>query len=177
MSEATENTKPDPTSADYLLVIINGLDKGSRSRPNKVLSLLSSATVRVSLPHLGSAQNEFVEFVEESGGEVFGPVDAEKAGFGGSPRIAEARKVMTEQLGQFYGGMLQNDVLTIQVSPSSQKSEPSGLSLTDSTRHQWKKAHLYFPHQIGSCHGGATSGTASGSEPLPGEGRKNPNFA
>jgi hypothetical protein len=28
-------------------------------------------------------------------------------------RIAEARKVMTEQLGQFYGGMLQNDVLTV----------------------------------------------------------------
>jgi hypothetical protein len=159
----------NPTSAYSLLVITDGLDEGSKSKPNAILQLLSGATVRVfsimvdPLPSVSAAQNEFVVFVQKSGGEVFGPVNAEKAGIGGSSKSVETRKVMTERMVQFYRGMLENDVLTIQISSGNQTPQALGLSLTDSARRQWKKTRLYVPHQIGPCPSLVTTGKAPGS--------------
>jgi len=89
--------------------------------------------------------HEFVKFIQKSGGKVFGPVDA------GSAKGAQIGKVTAEQLGQFYKGILQNNVLTIQVSSAIQKPQAVSLSLTDSARQQLKKPQIFFPHEIGPC--------------------------
>jgi von Willebrand factor type A domain len=154
-----------PTSADSLLVITDGVDEGSKSRPEEVLNQLSGPMVRVfsilvepvflyvgkeSEP-LGSVPNEFIEFAKRSGGEVFGPVDKEKVGLSNQMRKDVAVREMVKRLVEFYAGILQNDVLTIQVPPGIQKPEAIGISLADSAGDQWKKAKVYFPRQIGPC--------------------------
>ena len=89
--------------------------------------------------------HEFVKFIQKSGGKVFGPVDATSA------KGAQVGRVMAEQLGQFYRGILENNVMTIQVSSTIQKPQAVGLSLTDSAPQQLKKPQIFFPHEIGPC--------------------------
>jgi hypothetical protein len=155
------------TSADSFLVITDGFDEGSKSKPDEILDLLSSSMIRVfailvaPLPGLKSSVNPgafaFVSLVEKSGGKVFGPIDANNTAFRNSAKTAEARKVMEEQLGQFYRGIFANDVLTIQAPSTIQKPEAIRLSLTDSARRQLKRPQIFFPHEIGPCSNIGTS--------------------
>jgi hypothetical protein len=148
----------NPTSADSLLVITDGFDEGSKTRPDEVLGRLAGPMIRVfavlvdPLPGERSRPDtsEFVRFVQKSGGQVFGPVDAGNAAFRDSAKSAQAGQVMAGQLGQFYGGILENNVLTIQLS-AIQKQQAVRLSLTDSARHQLKKPRIFFPREIGPC--------------------------
>ena len=148
----------NPTSADSLLVITDGFDEGSKTRPDEVLGQLAGPMIRVfavlvdPLPGERSRPDtgEFVRFVQKSGGQVFGPVDAGNAAFRDSAKSAQAGQVMAGQLGQFYRGILENNVLTIQVS-AIQKPQAVRLSLTDSARHQLKKPQIFFPREIGTC--------------------------
>lgn len=149
----------NPSSADSLLVITDGLDEGSKSRPNEILDLLSRPVVRifsilvdpVSGQRSSIDPNGFVRLVQKSGGKVFGPIVAENPAFQNSKKGVEIRKDMEEQLVRFYSGILGNDVLTIHVSSTIQKPEAVGLSLTDSARRQIKKAQVFSPHEIGPC--------------------------
>jgi hypothetical protein len=149
------------TSADSLLVITDGIDEGSESKPDEILNLLSNSMIRVfailvdplpgrewSLQPPGQ-RFAFERFVQKSGGKVFGPIDAAK--FRNSAKTADARKAMDERLDQFYRGIFANDVLTIQAPSGLQKPEGIRLFLTDSTRRQLKKAQVFFPHEISPC--------------------------
>lgn len=148
----------NPTSADSLLVITDGFDEGSKNRPNEVLSQLAGPLIRVfavlvdPLPGERSRPDtgEFVRLVQKSGGQVFGPVDAGNTAFRDSAKSAQAGQVMAGQLGQFYRGILENNLLTIQVS-AIQKPQAVRLSLADSARHQLKKPQIFFPREIGTC--------------------------
>jgi hypothetical protein len=157
----------NPTSADSLLVITDGGDEGSKTKPKEILNLLSGSMVRVFsilvVPEIplgsgkvikGDRPEEFIDFVQQSGGTVFGPIDIERAGFGSPTKSLESRRVMSEQLVQFYRGMLQNDVLTLQISSEIPKAESLRLSLSDSVMRQWKHARVFYPHEIGPCPGG-----------------------
>lgn len=151
-----------------MLLITDGLDEASDTTPNQVLALLSSTMVRVfsivvdPIPHISFdgktriERSEFLEFVHKSGGKVFGPINALNPAFGSSAKSLEARKSVQEQLAQFYAGMLHNGVVTIQMPSGVQKTEPVGLSLSDSAQQRWKKAQIFFPHEIGPCFAAAS---------------------
>jgi hypothetical protein len=153
-----------PTSADSLLVITDGGDEGSKTKPDEILKLVSGPMVRLfsilvidpvfagqtqSVPGLNSAA--LADLVQKSGGSVLGPVDLKKAGLTNSSNSPESRKVFSDTLVQFYRGILQNDLMTIQVSADLTKARPLRLSLSDSTQHQWKHTHIFYPHEIGLC--------------------------
>ncbi len=150
-----------PTSADSLLMITDGLDEGSKTKPEEVLALLSVKMVRVFCIQMvdpvisrvgqerGTSAAPFVDLVQKSGGRVLGPIDLMKGRFAGSQE--ELIKSLQEQLIQFYRGILQNDVLTIQLSAGVTKIEPLRLSLSDSAQRQWKHARVFYPHEIGAC--------------------------
>jgi hypothetical protein len=149
----------DPASADSLLVITDGLDQGSKTRPDEILNLLSSSMIRVFTILADPIQGQpssvgpdaFVRIVQRSGGKVFGPIGSNNAAFRKSAKMAEAQKMMEEQLGQFYRGILANDVLVIETPSVILKPEPVDLTLTDSARHEMKKLQIHFPHEIGPC--------------------------
>ncbi len=156
-----------PTSADSLLVITDGMDEGSKTKPDEILALLSVPTVRVFsilvvdpfFTRPGHSFDEpsrapFTDLVQKTGGGVLGPVDLQKAGLTNSPNNAEVRKAMAEQLVQFYRGILQNDLLTIQAPSEITKAEPLRLSLSESAQHRWRHAHVFYPHEVGPCIGG-----------------------
>lgn len=151
-----------PTSADSLLVITDGGDEGSKTEPDEILKLVSGPMVRLfsilvidpALPgrlsqRLTSAA--LADLVQKSGGSVLGPVDLKKAGLTNSSNSPESRKVFSDTLVQFYRGILQNDLMTIQVSADLTKARPLRLSLSDSTQHQWKHTRIFYPHEIGLC--------------------------
>lgn len=137
-----------PTSADSLLVISDGLDEGSKTKPDDVLAALSVEMVRVFcvqmidpvVSRVGQdrepSPEPFVDLVQKSGGRVLGPIDLMKGRFSGSQERAELIKSLQEQLTEFYRGILQNDLLTIQWSAGLTKIEPLRLSLSDSAQHQ-----------------------------------------
>lgn len=147
-----------PTSADSLLVITDGADEGSKTRPDEILKLVSGPMVRlfsilvIDPVFTGPMQtSELLDLVQKSGGSVLGPVDLRKAGLTISSNNPESRKVFSDTLIQFYRGILQNDLMTIQVSGDLTKGRPLRLSLSDSAQHQWKHAHIFYPHEIGLC--------------------------
>jgi VWA domain containing CoxE-like protein len=156
-----ERVLGNPTSADSFLVITDGLDEGSKSKPDEILDLLSSSMTRIfailvaPLPGKKSSVDPsafaFVSLVEKSGGKVFGPIDANNTAFQNSAKTPQAQKVMEEQLDQFYRGIFANDVLTVQVQSTIQKPEAVRLSLTDSARRQLNKPQIFFPHEVGPC--------------------------
>jgi hypothetical protein len=147
------------TSADSFLVITDGFDEGSESKPDEILNLLSNSMIRVfailvdPLPgkewSLRPQVFAFDRLVQKSGGNIFGPIDA--AEFRNSAKAADTRNAMDERLDQFYRGIFANDVLTIQAPSGIQKPEGIRLFLTDPTRQQLKKAQIFFPHEIGPC--------------------------
>jgi VWA domain-containing protein len=153
------------TSADSFLVITDGIDEGSESKPDEILNLLSNSMIRVFAilvdPFPGKEWSHrpqvfaFEKLVQDSGGKMFGPIDA--AEFRNSAKTADSRKAMDERLDQFYQGIFANDVLTIQAPPGIQKPEGIRLFLTDSTRQQLKKAQVFFPHEMGACSSVETS--------------------
>jgi hypothetical protein len=162
----------NPTSADSLLVITDGGEEGNKTKPKEIKNLLCGSMVRVFsilvIPEIplgsgkvikGGRPEEFMDFVQQSGGTVFG---VERAGYGSPTKSLEFRKVMSEQLVQFYRGMLQNDVLTLQISSEIPKAEALRLSLSDSVKRQWKHARVFYPHEIGPCPG---SGRPQGNAP------------
>jgi hypothetical protein len=164
-----------PTSADSLLVITDGMDEGSKSKPDEILTLLSGPMVRVfsimvvdpifsgSVRTLDEpSSGPFVDLVQKSGGRIFGPVDLKKAALTSSSN-SESRRVLSEQLVQFYRGILQNDLLTIRPSSDITKPEALRLSLSDSAQRQWKHTHVFYPHEIGPCPGSGLSGNAPGA--------------
>ncbi len=157
-----------PTSADSLLVITDGLDEGSNTKPSDLLALLSVPMVRVfsilmvdpvfmvDRVYGGQRQNPksvaFTDLVEKSGGRVFGPVDLAKTGLSNSPHSAELRDAFEERLLQFYRGILQNDIVTVEMSSGViTKPEPLRLSLSDTAQRQWKHAQIFYPREIGAC--------------------------
>jgi hypothetical protein len=152
----------NPTSADSLLVITDGMDEGSNTKPGVVLALLSVPMVRVfsilmvdpifsKHPQASIASGSFTNLVEKSGGQIFGPVDLTKMGLSNSPHSAELRETFGEKLLHFYRGILQNDILTIGVPSGVTNAEPARLSLSDSAQRQWKHVHIFYPHEIGAC--------------------------
>jgi hypothetical protein len=155
----------NPTSADSFLLITDGIDEGSKSKPDEILELLSSSTIRLFAILVDPApgrQGEirpsmfaFEKFIQKSGGKAFGPIDA--AEFRLSAKTAESRKAMDEKLDQFYQDIFENYVLTVQVPFAIQKPEAIQLSLTDSARQQVKKARIFFPREIGPCSGTGAS--------------------
>lgn len=160
-----------PTSADSLLLITDAFDEGSKANPEQLLTILSVPMVRVfciqmvdpvaRLSTLGPAADPttgpVLGLVQKSGGRVFGPVDPTKTGFTNSPDSAELRNSIGRQLVEFYRGILQNDLLTIQLSSDPPKDEPLRLSLSDSAQRQYKHAHLFYPHEIPACPAAAAS--------------------
>ena len=149
----------DPTSADSLLVITDGLDEGSKTKPDEILNLVSSSMIRVFTILVDPIQgqpssvgpNGFVRIVQRSGGTVFGPIGSNNAAFRKSAKRAEAQQLMEDQLGQFYRGIFANDVLVIETPSVILKPEAVDLILTDSARHEKKKVQIHFPHEIGPC--------------------------
>ena len=155
----TAKTLGNPAFADSLLVITDGGDEGSKSKPDEILDLLSTSMTRVFAilvdPLHGQASSmgpeALLRIVQKSGGRVFGPIDSDNAAFRKSGKTAEAQKMMEEQLTQFYQGIFANDVLTIQAASTIHNREVVDLSLTEFARHKIKGAHIYFPHGIGPC--------------------------
>src|SRR6266550_61991 len=149
----------NPSSADSLLVITDGLDEGSTAKPDQIIDLLSSSMIRVFTilvdPIHGQRSSvgpdAFVRIVKRSGGKVFGPIDSENAAFRKRAKTAEAQKALEEQLEQFYRGIVANDLLVIRAPSAIQKPETVDLTLTDSARHKMKKPQIHFPHEIGPC--------------------------
>lgn len=149
----------NPTSADSFLVITDGLDEGSTAKPDQIIDLLSNSMIRVFTILVDPTQGQpssigpdaFVRIVQRSGGNVFGPIGSNNAAFRKSAKMAEAQKVLEEQLSQFYRGIYSNDVLVIQTPSVILKSEVVGVTLTDSVRQETKKAQIHFPHEIGPC--------------------------
>ena len=150
------------------------MDEGSKSKPDEILALLSGPMVRVfsiivvdpifsgSMRTLDEpSSGPFVDLVQKSGGRIFGPVDLKKAGLTSSTNSVESRQVLSEQLVQFYRGILQNDLLTIQPSSDIAKPEAVRLSLSDSAQRQWKHTRVFYPHEIGPCPGSSSRKLAS----------------
>jgi uncharacterized protein (DUF58 family) len=149
----------NPTSADSLLVITDGADEGSTTKPDQVIDFLSSSMIRVFTILVDPIQGQqssvgpdaFVRIVNRSGGKVFGPIDSANNAFRKTAKTAEAQKVLEEQLEQFYRGIFANDLLVIQAPSAIQKPEAVDLTLTDSARHKMKKVQIHFPHEIRPC--------------------------
>jgi hypothetical protein len=167
----------NPTSADSLLVITDGYDEGSETNPAEILNLVSGSmarvfSIRAISPALATKPRSWTlapdEFdlnyvVQMSGGRTLGPVDLNKAGLLGSSDNPEGRRAFSEQLVQFYRGILQNDLLTIEISPNVKKLEAVRLSFSDRSGGQLDHAQIFYPQEIGPCAGGAVSAVLPGN--------------
>jgi hypothetical protein len=155
-----------PTSADSLLVITDGGDEGSKTKPDQVINSLSSSMIRVFTILVDPIQGQsstvgpeaFARIVKTSGGKVFGPIDSNNAAFQKTAKTAEAQKVLEERLRQFYSGIFANDLLVVETPSAIQKPETVELTLTDSGRQKVKRVQLHFPHEFAPCSEIASSG-------------------
>ena len=122
----------NPTSADSLLVITDGLDEGSKNSPDEVLSQLAGPLIRVftvlvdlfrvkghvqtRVSSLGLSRSRVGRCLARSTLETLRSVTRQK--------VLKLGKSWRGQLGQFYRGILENNVLTIQVSAIQKPQAP-----------------------------------------------------
>jgi hypothetical protein len=154
----------NPTSADSLLVVTDGGDTDSKISLDHLLDELSSSSTRVfsvlftrrlyerNDPHQDFLKlKEFTEFVQRSGGDVFGPLLVNRAGQYAMTNPQRTTKPLPQELTEFYKEMLENSVLSVKANTSLTKSIKLELHSSTQMKEKWKGAMLLFPHQLGPC--------------------------
>jgi hypothetical protein len=166
------------SSADLLFVISDGDDNESSLNSGALERILIESGVRLfavrmrDLTNLSSARrlDEMVgprvlaEIAEKTGGEVFGPVGFRLGGylqFAFSNYNYSAKTKVGDALGWFYEGMLQSQVLEIQLPASVQTKEFLEVKLSKAAAHKWKGATLNYPRKLLPC--GAVAEPLSGN--------------
>ncbi|MGB2663265.1 MAG: hypothetical protein WAK48_04625 [Candidatus Acidiferrum sp.] len=158
----------DPTTEflDDLLVITDGGDAGSKTSLSHLLDELSSSSTRVfsvlfirrlyerNDPHSDVLKlKEFIDFVQKSGGDVFGPLLVNRSGQYAMTNPQRTSKPLPQELTEFYKEMLENNVLSVKTNISLSKLIKLELHSSSQTKEKWKDATLLFPHQLGPCLG------------------------
>lgn len=154
----------NPTSADSLLVVTDGGDTDSKVSLDHLLDELSSSSTRVfsvlftrrlyerNDPHQDFLKlKEFTEFVQRSGGDVFGPLLVNRAGQYAMTNPRRTSKPLPQELTEFYREMLENNVLSVKANRSFSKPIKLELHASSQTKEKWKNATLLVPYQLGPC--------------------------
>lgn len=154
----------NPTSADSLLVITDGGDTSSETSLSHLLDELSRSSTRVfsilfirrlyerNDPHADVLKlKEFIDFVQKSGGDVFGPLLVNRSGQYAMTNPRRTSKPLPQELTEFYKEMLENNVLSVKANKSFSKPIKLELHGSSQTKEKWKNATLLFPYQLGPC--------------------------
>jgi hypothetical protein len=155
----------NPTSADALLVITDGGDTDSKTSPNRLLGELSASSTRVfsivftrrlyerNDPKADAQKlNEFLEFVERSGGDIFGPLLINRSGQYAMANPQRTSKPLPQELTEFYKEMLENSVMSLKANTNLSKPVNLELRASPETKEKWKGAATFlYPREIGPC--------------------------